>query len=103
LRDLPHQKIPRELCGGEDPAIFSMSHVPMERFFDGTNQENSKNQERKNGGKKKGFFFVFNIHGGSHTHVFSIGWECPQLLPVCNPPLGEPTWTGTSPYNLWTI
>ncbi len=91
MRDLPHQKIPRELCGGEDPAIFSLSHVPMERFFDGTNQENSKNQERKNGGKKKKGFFIFifyffNIHGGSDTHVFSIGWECPRLPPVCNPP-----------------
>jgi hypothetical protein len=64
LRDLPHQKIPRELCGGEDPAIFSMSHVPMERFFDGTNQENSKNQERKNGGKKKGFFLFLTYMEG---------------------------------------
>ncbi len=67
LRDLlPQQKIPRELCGGGDPAIFLCSHVPMERFFDGMNHENSKtqggkqrirkfqkNQEGKNGRKKK--------------------------------------------------
>jgi len=42
LSDLPQQKIPRELCSEGDPAIFLCSHVPMERFFDGTNQENSK-------------------------------------------------------------
>jgi hypothetical protein len=52
LRDLPQQKIPRELSGGGDPPIFLCSHVPMERFFEGTDQENSK-QQRKNGGKKK--------------------------------------------------
>jgi hypothetical protein len=28
-------------------------YVPMERFFDGMDQENSKTQEGKNGGKKK--------------------------------------------------
>jgi hypothetical protein len=33
LRDLPQQKIPRELCSGGDLAIFLRSHVPMERFF----------------------------------------------------------------------
>ncbi len=66
FRDLPQQKIPRELYGGEDPTIFLCSHVPMERFFDGTDQENSETQEGKgqirkiqekqegkNGGKKK--------------------------------------------------
>ncbi len=47
LRDLPHQKIPRELCSGGEPTIFLCSHVPMERFFDGTNQENSKTKSRK--------------------------------------------------------
>jgi hypothetical protein len=52
LRDLPQQKIPRELCGGGDPAIFLRSHVPMKILFDGTDQENSKKQEGKNGGKK---------------------------------------------------
>jgi len=38
---------------GEIPLYFLCSHVPMERFFDGTDQENSKKQEGKNGGKKK--------------------------------------------------
>jgi len=33
--------------GGGDPAIFLCSHVPMERFFDETDQENSKTQGRK--------------------------------------------------------
>jgi hypothetical protein len=47
LRDLPQQKIPRELCGGGDPAIFLCSHVPMKRVFDGTDQENFKNTRRK--------------------------------------------------------
>jgi len=41
LWDLPQQKIPRELCNRGDPAIFLCSYVPMERFFDGTDQENS--------------------------------------------------------------
>jgi hypothetical protein len=59
LRDLPQQKIPRELHGGGDPVIFLHSHVPMERFFDGTDQENSKKQETKNGGKKKKKFFTY--------------------------------------------
>jgi hypothetical protein len=44
LRDLPQQKIPRELCSGGDPAISLRSHVPMERFFDGTDQKNSNTQ-----------------------------------------------------------
>ncbi len=53
LRDLPQQKILRELCGGGGPTIILCSHVHMERFFDGMNQKNSKQQEGKNGGKKK--------------------------------------------------
>ncbi len=32
---------------GGNPAIFLCSHVPMERFFDGTDQENSKTQGGK--------------------------------------------------------
>ncbi len=47
LRDLSQQKIPRELSGGGDPPIFLSSHGPMERFFDGTDQENSKTQGGK--------------------------------------------------------
>jgi len=49
LRDLHKQKIPRELCGGGDPPIFLHSYVPMERFFDETDQESSKTQ----GGKEQ--------------------------------------------------
>jgi hypothetical protein len=69
FRDLPQQKIPRELCGGGGPAIFLCSHIAMERFFDETDKENSetqgakgqirkiqKKQEGKNGGKKKKIF-----------------------------------------------
>jgi hypothetical protein len=47
LRDLPQQKIPRELCGGGDSTIFLCSHVPTERFFDGMDQKNSKTQGGK--------------------------------------------------------
>jgi hypothetical protein len=47
LRDLPQQKIPRELCGEGHPVIFIRSHVPMERYFDGIDQENSKTQGGK--------------------------------------------------------
>jgi len=39
---------------GETPLYFYGSYVPIERIFDGTDQENSKTQgKRKNGGKKK--------------------------------------------------
>ncbi len=47
LRDLPHRKIPRELCGRGDLTIIFRSHVPMERLFDGTDQEHSKTQGEK--------------------------------------------------------
>jgi hypothetical protein len=43
----PQQKIHRELCGGRDPTIFLCSHVLMERFFDGMDDENSKTQGAK--------------------------------------------------------
>jgi hypothetical protein len=55
LRDLSQQKIPRELGGVGDPAIFLCSHVPMERFFDGTDQENSKTQGGKGHSSRKIF------------------------------------------------
>ncbi len=42
LRDLPQKKIPRELWG-----MSLRSYVPMERFLDGTDQENSKPQGGK--------------------------------------------------------
>jgi len=47
LRDLGQQKIPRELCSGGHPTIFLCSCVPMERFFNGMDQENSKTQGGK--------------------------------------------------------
>jgi hypothetical protein len=54
LRDLLQQDIPMELCGGgRDPPVFLRSHVPMKRFFDEMDQENSKKQEGKNGGNEK--------------------------------------------------
>jgi len=53
--DLPQQKIPRELCSGGRSCYVSFC-VPMflwKDFLMGWDQENSKDQERKNGGKKK--------------------------------------------------
>ncbi len=53
---------------GGDPPVFVRSHVPMKRFFDEMDQENSKKQEGKNGrNEKKRFlkFFFGNIPGGS--------------------------------------
>jgi hypothetical protein len=99
LRDLlPQQKIPRELCGGGDPAIFLCSHVPMERFFDGLNHENSKTQGGKGQirkiqkNKKERKRRDFYTHGGSHTRMFSIGQEHPRAtaLPQENPLELEP-------------
>jgi len=105
LRDLPQQKIPRELCSERDPAIFLCSYFPMKSFFDGTDQENSKTQgvkgqirkilknkkERMEERKRSDFY----IHGGSHICVFSIGQEHPwatahMTLPQENPLVWEP-------------
>jgi hypothetical protein len=101
LRDLPQQKIPRELSGGGDPAIFLCSHVPMNRFLDGMDQENSEKTRRKKWRKEKEeILFVFNyVHGGSQTHVFSCvlhrsgrhSGYCPRVtLPQENPLVWEP-------------
>ncbi len=85
----PQQKIPRELYSGEDPVIFLHSHVPMERFFDGMDQENSKKQETKNGVKKKKKFC---------TYLEVLILVCSQSgKPLCDPPSAEPTCMGTSP------
>jgi hypothetical protein len=93
LRDLPQQKIPRELCGGEIPSIFPLhSHVPVKRAFDGMEQENSRHkEERDRSGKFKKtrskewrkekeeiFNSFFNVCGGFHTRGFSIIWEHPR-------------------------
>jgi hypothetical protein len=81
----PQQKIPRELHGGGNPVIFLHSHVPMERFFDGTDQENSKKNKKQRMDERKRR--NFDIRGGSHTHVFSIGQERPcATLPQENLP-----------------
>jgi hypothetical protein len=80
----------------------------MERFFDGTNQEISeiqggmgkirkiqKKQEGKNGENNKMRSLIY-VHGDSHNHVFSMGWEhpwayCPHaILPQENPLVWEP-------------
>ncbi len=63
LRDLPQQKITRELCSGGDRAIFLCSHGTIcwwdrsGKFKNtrrkGTNKENSRKQEGNNGGKKE--------------------------------------------------
>jgi hypothetical protein len=84
LRDLPQQKIPRELCGGGDPPIFLGFYVPMESFLMGWIRKLQKHKERdrpgkkfkqegKNGGKKKKRLKKKkNVCGGSHTCLFSI-------------------------------
>ncbi len=107
--------------GRSPPPIFLHSHVPMERFFDGMDQENSKTQ----GGKDRSEKFKntrrkgtdqeiskkprrkeleerkrrdFYIHGGSHSHVCSQPIENTlRLPPLCDRPSGEPTGMGTSP------
>jgi hypothetical protein len=91
LRDLPQQKIPRELCRS---TIFLCSHVPLERFFDGTDQENSKtqggkgqirlipkNQEGKNGEKKKKILFCKRMWKFPYSCVFHL-----LGTPSCDPP-----------------
>jgi len=111
LRDLPQQKIPRELWVGGDPAIFLCSHVPMKRFFwwdrsgklkntrrKGRDQENSNKQEGKNGRKKKKrFIFIYFLHSWRfpyscvlHQSRTPLGY-CPcATLPQENPLLQEP-------------
>ncbi len=59
FRDLPKQKNPRELCGGGDPTIFLCSHIQMEIFFDGTDQENSEKRRRKEWRKEKEEIFRY--------------------------------------------
>ncbi len=83
----PSRRSPGSYAVGRDPTIFLCSCVPMEIFFrwdgsgkfkntrrKGTDQENSKQQEGKNGGRKKKRFLQL---GGSHTCVFSIDREHP--------------------------
>ncbi len=59
FRDLPKQKNPRELCGEGDSTIFLCSHIQMEIFFDGTDQENSEKKRRKEWRKEKEEIFRY--------------------------------------------
>jgi hypothetical protein len=79
--------------------ILLYFYVPIERFFDVTDQENSKTQGKgKNGGKKKKRFFY--IHGGSHTRVFSICQERPWANTLVQPSLRRTHSYGNVPYNI---
>jgi hypothetical protein len=49
----PPAEDPRELCGGGDPPMSLGFYVPMERFFDGMDQETSKAQGK---GQIRNFF-----------------------------------------------
>jgi hypothetical protein len=107
LRDLPQQKIPRELCSGGDLAIFLRSHVPTERFFliiwirklskhkkrdiSGKFKKTRRKEWRKE--KEEIFKYVeVPILVCSPSVRNALG-----LLPSCDPPSGEPTCMGTSP------
>ncbi len=59
----------------------------------GTNQENSKKQDGKNGGKKKNRFLC--TWRFPYLRVLHL-WEM-HSGPSCNPPSEEPTHMGTSP------
>jgi len=73
LRDLPQQKIPRELCDGGDPAIFLYFRVPIESFLMGKIMKKIfKNKKKRMDERKRREFYLC---GGSHTHVLSIDWE----------------------------
>jgi hypothetical protein len=88
---------------------------PMERFFDGMDQENSKTQggkggikriqknkkERKNGGKKTKRFFTY-VEVPILMCFPSVG-NALGLPASCDPPLGEPTHMGTSPTTKFPI
>ncbi len=71
-------------------------YVPMERFFDETDQENSKKHERKNGGTKKKRFFLYYFFKNTDGRF---PYSC-VLHTVGNtlglPPSGEPTRLVTS-------
>jgi hypothetical protein len=71
-------------------------YVLIERFFDGTDKENSKTRGKgNNGGKKKKRFFTY---GEDPILVYSLSVRNalgPALL--CDPPSGGPTHMGTSP------
>jgi hypothetical protein len=102
LRDLLEQKILSELCSGGDPAIFLRSHVLMEKFYDGTDQENLKTQEGKNGGKKKKrFFFFLKTYLEVPILVYSpsVSQEHPWATALVQPSLRRTHLYGNLPYN----
>jgi hypothetical protein len=107
LRDLPKQKIPREIRGGGEPAIFLHSHVPMERCFDGTDQENSKTlgergqimkvqkikKERMEERKRRDFYCMWRFPYSScvlHRSGTPSGYHHCATLPQENPLVWEP-------------
>jgi len=79
LRDLPHQKIPRELCGGEDPAIFSMFPCSYGKIFRWDKSGKFKKTRKKEWRKEKEGFFLF--------FLFLTYMEGPIL--VCSPSVGN--------------
>jgi hypothetical protein len=74
LRDLPELKSQVMIGSYAMSEILLCSHVPMERFFDGTDQENSKNTRRKEWRKAKEENFLYA--------------EVPILILVCFPSVG---------------
>jgi hypothetical protein len=45
----------------------------------------------------------FERHGGSHTHVFSIGRECPRPIALVSPSLKKTHSYGNLPYNKFVL
>ncbi len=109
MRDLPQQKIPRELCVGGDPAIFFMFPCSHGIFLwwdrsvklkntrrNATDQEKFKKtkKERMEERKIRDFFC-----GGSHTRVFSpsvrnaLVWPSLRRTHSCEPPLQQASLT----------
>ncbi len=98
LRDLPQQKIPRELCDGGDPAIFLYFHVPIEKKLMGKiTKKITKNKKKRMEERKRRDFY---IRGGSILMCYPSVGNIAGLLPSCDPPSGEPTRVETSPIAL---
>ncbi len=100
LRDLPQQKIPRELCGGGRSCNISMFPCPHGKIFWWDESGKFKNTRRKECRKEKEE--IFYTHGGSHTHVFSIGREHPRATTLMQPSLRRTHSNWNLPYNLLT-
>jgi hypothetical protein len=77
--------------------ILQYFYVPIERIFDGTDQENSKKTRRKEWRKEKEENFT-NVEVRILLCSPLVG-NALRLLPYCNPPSGEPlVWN--IPYNI---